>query len=52
MGKIMEKIALSKTVLAVLLVVSMVVSGIVSAGVTMQFVAGPQGYRDQKTTQD
>ena len=39
----MEKIALSKTMLVILLVVAIGASGAVSAGVTMQLVAGPQG---------
>ena len=39
----MEKIALSKSMLVILLVVAIGLSGIVSAGVTMQLVAGPQG---------
>jgi hypothetical protein len=45
---IMEKIVMSKTILFVLLVVSIVVSGFVSAGVTMQFVAMPQGLQGPK----
>jgi hypothetical protein len=39
----MEKIALSKSMLAVLLIAAIGLSGVVSAGVTMQLVAGPQG---------
>jgi hypothetical protein len=39
----MEKIALSKSMLAILLIAAIGLSGVVSAGVTMQLVAGPQG---------
>jgi hypothetical protein len=39
----MEKIALSKSLFVILLVAAIGISGVVSAGVTMQLVAGPQG---------
>lgn len=44
----MEKIALSKSMLAILLIAAIGLSGVVSAGVTMQFVAGPQGVQGPK----
>jgi hypothetical protein len=45
---IMEKIVLSKTILVVLLIGSIAVSGVVSAAVTMQFVAAPQELQGPK----
>jgi hypothetical protein len=44
----MEKIALSKTMLVILLIVAIGASGTVSAVVTMQLVAGPQGLQGSK----
>jgi hypothetical protein len=44
----MEKIVLSKTILAVLLIGSIAISGVVSAAVTMQFAASPKELQGPK----